>query len=536
MSEAKGSASNGTRDNRYAAIYARVSTEDQVKGFSIPTQIEACQKLAAREGYTVPDGYFLVDEGISGTTMERPGLQRLRELVTSKAIAAVIVLDPDRLSRNLGHQLVLAEEMDRAGVKLLIVSHPMEQGPEGWLFFQMRGALAEYERAKLLERTRRGRMERARAGMPLGGRVPFGYRYGHGGPKSRRGWYEVEEEVAAVIRRIFRWCIEEGLPTRAIARRLSEERVPTERDRRGRASGQSPREKRAQAGVWSASTIHKILASEGYTGEGFWNKCQVTYSHGREHRRQRPREEWIGLAFPPIITREAFEAAQAQLQRLQTLARRNRKHEYLFIGGRLRCGRCGRAMSGGTKTPGQRFYRCGSYTSTLDPEQRCRVRIKADDIEGHVWRAVVAFLEDPDHVAAKMAEYTAETGHRKAAIAQERALVETALDRCQREAQRWADAYAAEVINLQEFQGYKAEIEARRRSLPDQHATLEAEQRSLEEDTRRWDAVPEYCRRVRQNLTTFTLEALNIRVTWAPGQAPDITGHIPVETIVSTMA
>jgi site-specific DNA recombinase len=126
---------------RYAAIYARVSTEDQGRGFSIPTQIEGCQKLADHDGYTVPETHILIDEGLSGTTMDRPALRRLRELVQTQAIAAAIVYDPDRLSRNLGHQLLLAEEFERARVTLLIVSHPMGQGPEGWLFFQMRGGV-----------------------------------------------------------------------------------------------------------------------------------------------------------------------------------------------------------------------------------------------------------------------------------------------------------------------------------------------------------------------------------------------------------
>jgi site-specific DNA recombinase len=115
-------------DRRHAAVYAWVSTDDQGKGFSIPTQIEACQKLAGREGYTVPESHILVDEGVSGTTMDRPALRQLRELVNARAIAAAIVYDPDRLSRNLGHQLLLAEEFERAAVKLLIVSHPLEQG------------------------------------------------------------------------------------------------------------------------------------------------------------------------------------------------------------------------------------------------------------------------------------------------------------------------------------------------------------------------------------------------------------------------
>jgi site-specific DNA recombinase len=155
-------------ETKFAAISARVSTEDQGKGYSIPTQIEVCQKLAEWEGYTVAESHVLVDEGLSGTTMDRPGLRQVRDLVNAHAITAVIVIDPGRLSRNLGRQLLLAEEFERAGIKLLIVSYPMEQGPEGWLFFQMRGALAEYERAKTLERTSRGKIGRAKAGHPPG--------------------------------------------------------------------------------------------------------------------------------------------------------------------------------------------------------------------------------------------------------------------------------------------------------------------------------------------------------------------------------
>src|SRR5438067_521046 len=87
---------------KLAAIYARVSTADQGKGYSIPTQIEACQHLAQREGYSVPSSHIFVDEGISGTTLNRPALRRLRELVNSQAIASLIIPDPDRLSRKMG--------------------------------------------------------------------------------------------------------------------------------------------------------------------------------------------------------------------------------------------------------------------------------------------------------------------------------------------------------------------------------------------------------------------------------------------------
>jgi site-specific DNA recombinase len=168
------------------------------------------------------------------------------------------VYDPDRLSRNLGHPLLLAEECERANVKLLIVSHPLEQGPEGWLFFQMRGALAEYERAKILERLKRGLIGRAKAGYPNGGNVAFGYRYVR---EDHGGRWEIDEEEAAIMRRIFHLCLD-GMPTRAIARLLTQERVPRKRDRYPALSGR----KAAGMGEWHANTVHGLLSYEGYIG------------------------------------------------------------------------------------------------------------------------------------------------------------------------------------------------------------------------------------------------------------------------------
>jgi site-specific DNA recombinase len=253
-------------ETKFAAIYARVSTEDQGKGFSIPTQIEASQKLAEREGYLVSETFVLVDEGISGTTIDRPGLRTLRDLVNTKAITAVVVYDPDRLSRNLGHQLLLAEEFERASVKLLIVSHPMEQGPEGWLFFQMRGALAEYERAKILERVNRGMKGRATKGYPNGGQVPLGYRYIM---KPHQGHWEIDADEVKLVRRIFAMCLA-GVPVRAIARQLTAEGVPTRLDRRPRTGGR----KRNGEGVWSFSSVHHILCNEAYTGRAYFGRKQ----------------------------------------------------------------------------------------------------------------------------------------------------------------------------------------------------------------------------------------------------------------------
>jgi site-specific DNA recombinase len=512
-----------------AAIYARVSTEDQGKGFSIPTQLEACRKLADRAGYTVPEAHVLVDEGLSGTTMDRPGLRHLRDLVHARTIAAVVVYDPDRLSRNLGHQLLLAEEFERASVKLLIVSHPMEQGPEGWLFFQMRGALAEYERAKILERTRRGHVGRIQAGHPGGGNVPLGYRYiaePHGGR------WEVDEHEAALVRRIFSLCLA-GQSTRKIARLLTAERVPTPSDRHPERGHR----KRLPYGVWNYSSLQAILRYQGYTGVASWGKRGRVSSTTRQTRQP---SECVTFAVPAIIDASTFEAAQQALQRHQRWASRNRKHDYLLTGGILRCGRCGHGMSGTSRRGPVWIYRCRSWRSLVDPTARCSGSLRADEAEAQVWDAIVRVLEQPEIIAAEVARQHASADEQRREIRRQLALIEAALAKCDREAQRWAEAYAAEVISLDELKGYRAELTARRHSLGAEQARHQARLEAIGEAVLQVEALTDYCVRVRQQLQTFehaekrlALEALGIRVTWMPGSPLSIQGSIPLGDIAN---
>jgi site-specific DNA recombinase len=526
MQSSSSSVMNLTSDVRFAAIYVRVSTEDQGKGFSIPTQIDACQQLATREAYIVPESHVLRDEGISGTTLDRPGLHRLRELVQARAIAAVIVIDPDRLSRNLGHELLLAEELEQAGVQLVIVSHPLERGPEGWLFFQMRGALAEYERAKLLERTQRGRIGRAKAGHPWG-QVPFGYRAirePHGGR------WEIDPEEAAMVRRMFAMCLQ-GLSTRAIARQLTLERVPTKLDREPKGG----RRRTLGPGCWSPPMVHHMLTYEGYIGRTYWGKRQ---SISQTQRRARPKHEWIALTIPAIIDEETFQATQAQLQRNRALAKRNRKHDYLFGGGRFRCGRCGRGMTG-FPLRGVRYCRCNGRNQVMDPEQRCRGSLQADVIEARIWAAVERVLQQPDMIAAEVTQQQAGADERRAMLEQDIEVIEASLAKCDREAQRWADAYAAEVISLPELKEYRSEIATRRQQLQVRRAGLHAEMEAIGQTSGYLESLISYCTQVRQRLQTFdesekrlALEALDIRISWTPNEPLTIQGSIPLSNIV----
>ena len=464
-----------------------------------------------------------LDEGISGTTMDRPGLHRLRELVQAHAIAAVIVIDPDRLSRNLGHQLLLAEELEQAGVKLLIVSHPLERGPEGWLFFQMRGALAEYERAKLLERAQRGRIGRAKAGHPWG-QVPFGYRAlrePHGGR------WEVDPEEAAIVRRMFAMCLQ-GLSTREMARQLTLERVPTKRDREPKRG----RRRALGAGCWSPPMVHHRLSYEGYIGRAYGGKRQ---SISQTRRRARPPPEWIALTIPAIIDDGTFQAAQAPLQRHQALARRHRTHDDLFGGGRCRCGR---GMTGFPRRGG-RDDRCHGRHQVMAPEQRCRGSFQADLIAARIWAAVERVLQQPEMIAAEVAQPENTAGERCAARLRDIEVIEAFLATCDRAAQRWADAYAAEVIGLLELQAYRREMGTRRQQVQDRRAALPAEAEAIGQTSGQLESLISSGAHVRERLQTFderekrvALEALDIRATWGPHQPLAIQGSIPLSDMV----
>jgi site-specific DNA recombinase len=458
--------------------------------------------------------------------MDRPGLRRLRDLVNTKAITAVVVHDPDRLSRNLGHQLLLAEEFERAAVKLLIVSHPIEQGPEGWLFFQMRGALAEYERAKLMERTHRGRVGRAQAGNLWGGQVPLGYRAVREPHQAR---WEIDEEEAALVRRIFQMSLG-GLTMHAIAKQLSLEGIPTHYDRHPHGGGR----KIFRPALWDLSSIYKILTDEAYTGRAYWGKSKRI---SKTQRVLRPREEWIAIPVPAIIEEELFQAVQRQLANNKAWSRRNRKYDYLLTGRYFRCGRCGRAMTG-CAPDGVRYYRCNSLCTVPDPAQRCRGHVRADEVESQVWNAVMRRLEEPDLIAAEVTRQQAGADEQREAIQREIAIIESALLKCKKEMQRWADAYAAEVISLEELKVYRADIAARRQSLLAEQAERQASLEAIGEAMHHVEALVGYCVRVRESLHTFdaeekqrAFEALTLRVTWTPGEPPKITGSIPLELI-----
>ena len=236
------------------ALYARVSTERQEKEKTIGSQLDALQARAATETWAVE--MTCADEGYSGARLDRPGLDRVRDAAATGLIDAVVALCPDRLARNYVHQMIILDELARFGVSVVFLDGGPVEGPQGRLMAQIQAAVAEFERVKIAERNRRGKLWRARQGSVVSGQVPFGYRKvpASNGLPARLA---VCEEEAAVVRRNLDWHVNGGLSVRAIAIRLIESGVPTPKGR---------------VRQWATSSLDRILRQEAYVGTLYYNR------------------------------------------------------------------------------------------------------------------------------------------------------------------------------------------------------------------------------------------------------------------------
>jgi site-specific DNA recombinase len=245
--------------NKPAAIYARVSSDRQKENHTITSQTAALLDHAAAHGYAVPPEWVFEDEGYSGAVLARPGLEALRDLAAEGQIGAALIYSPDRLSRKYAHQVLLAEELSRCGVELIFLKSPAGATPEDQLVVQFQGMIAEYERAQIAERCRRGKRHRAQQGMVnVLSDAPYGYRYVRKS-ESSSAYYEVIEAEAQVVRMVFEAYTQQALSINAIARMLNERRIPT----------------RSAATRWERSTVWGMLRNPAYCGKACYGKTEL---------------------------------------------------------------------------------------------------------------------------------------------------------------------------------------------------------------------------------------------------------------------
>jgi site-specific DNA recombinase len=381
---------------RMAVIYARVSSEQQREENTIASQTASLIEFANHHELEVPKEWVFEDEGYSGATLERPGLERVRDLAAVGQIQVVLAYSPDRLSRKYAYQILLIEEFARHGVETLFVKSPQGNSPEDQLLVQFQGMIAEYERAQILERSRRGKRHRAHAGeVSVMSGAPYGYRYIRKTEEALAA-YIVDEVEASVVRRVFEMYTVEGLSIAEITRRLNSEGIPPRR-----------------ASRWERSVVWGMLRNPAYRGVACFGKTRLfARAQMRPQRRrgittpgntaghQRPREEWIEIPVPALVTEETFARAQELLYHNKIRSRR-RTIAPSVVQGLVGCAKCGYALSRtSTQTSARKihYYKCigsDSWRKLGGPVCDNNRFIRQELLDQIVWAEVARLLQDP---------------------------------------------------------------------------------------------------------------------------------------------
>jgi site-specific DNA recombinase len=497
-----------------AAVYCRVSTENQEQeGTSLQTQLEACLKYCHDKGYEVA---YRFSETYSGLSLERPELERVRELVRNEQIEVVVCYSLDRLSRDPGHGVIITQELEKHGVKLETVTEDVDNSELGKLISYIRGYASKVEAEKIRERTMRGKRARALQGRIPGGSGANCYGYDYLKGQGRR---VINESETFWVRKMYEWLVNEGISSNQILFRLRAQNAPTK-----------------NGNIWNRHSVQSILINPAYAGRTF-------VFHTKNHRKfAKPEAEWVEIpdVTPAIITLELFNAAQKQLLVNREKSPRNRKREYL-LHGHLQCRQCGRSYYSGTaeslqngKLYIQRNYRCKGKLKQYVPVDRCHNKgWSANKLEALVWAELEKYLSKPELIVSQLEAQRHDVDQlnvfESELVQVERQL--TAVDREQHQLLQWA---------LKGFPESQVETENKRlnkarETLMVQKTELETKIKTSREAVISLPKIETFVKQMKAGIEALdyegkrqVLDMLDIKVL-LDGESVEITGVIPVE-------
>jgi site-specific DNA recombinase len=461
------------------AIYARVSSDQQTEAHTIASQLSALRARVATDGFVLPEEMQFIDEGYSGATLVRPGLERLRDLMAAGGVERLYVHSPDRLARKYAYQVLLMDEFQRAGVEVIFLNRELGRSPEDELLLQVQGMVAEYERAKILERSRRGKRHAAHAGVVsvLCG-APYGYHYvskSAGGGAAR---FEIVEHEARIVRQVFTWVGQERVSIGEVCRRLQRAEEP----------------RRDGLTRWDRSVVWGMLKNPAYKGTAGFGKTRVgalkrrlRAQRGRPLQPRRPHaredvpgEEWILVPVPAIIEPELYEAVQEQLAENRRRARQGQRGARYLLQGLLVCKVCGYAYYGKAISPSSRkghprayaYYRClGTDAYRFGGQRICpNTQVRTDLVEVAVWEEVCRLLAQPQRLEQ---EYRRRSqAPRRGAKWDTPESLRAQSHKLRQGIARLIDSYAEGVIGKEEFEPRITRMKQRVTALEDQARQL----------------------------------------------------------------
>jgi site-specific DNA recombinase len=485
------------------AFYVRVSTSRQQQQQTIDQQLSRLRDyIVTHPDWHVAEEHIYRDDGYSGATLNRPGLDRLRDRAAMAAFECILITAPDRLARNYVHQMLLVDELTQRGCRVEFVERPMSDDPHDQLLLQIRSAVAEYERTLIAERMRRGRQAKLRSGQLLPWtRAPYGYLLDPDRPRDASR-VQIDPVQAAVVAQMFAWYTDPGqsVSLYAVAKRLSDAQIPPPRGGKR----------------WNVASIRGILRSPAYTGMAYSGRTRPAPARRRKSalqpvgpgQSQQPTavEEWIAVPVPAIISQETFEAAQSRLDRNVQMARRNNTtYEYL-LRGLVSCGQCRLACSGRTLSPGYHYYFCRGRTDSLRLAQgeRCTARYApAHALDALVWQDLCRVLREPRLIThelerAQMGEWLPQALHAR------RQTLRDVLAQLERQQARLLDLYLAEVIEREEFERRRKEVTQTQHGLRQQLRQLDAQAQQHVNVAALAQGIETFCQRMQSTLNNLT--------------------------------
>ena len=493
-----------------AAIYARVSSAGQKKDQTIGSQTAALRAHATTSRLEVPEGWVFQDEGHSGATLVRPALERLRDLAAQGCVDVVLVWSPDRLARKFAYQALLVEEFARAGVRVEFVKNgPRGDSPEDQLLVQFQGMFAEYEKAQLMERYRRGKAYRAQAGSVnvLSG-APFGYLYVRKTPQAG-ACYEVLQHEAVLVAEMFRRYADDGATIADLARWLAGQGVPTRTGKRR----------------WDRSVIWGMLRNPAYAGRAVFGKTQAIHAQpalnrvarlqGRTTPRpvktvDRPREEWTEIAVPAIADEDTFARVQQRLEDNKKFATRNSTLPPSLLQGLAACAACGYGYyRTSTRTARRKiyYYRClGSDNYRYEGGRVCGNKpVRADYLDTVVWDHITGLLASPALIRAEIDRRLAQA-RASDPVTRRRTQLELALAKAAASITAMIQAYSEQLVTIDELRARMPDLRGRETSLRGQLAALDAQAADRDAYLKLADDLEGFLARLRGTAGTATME------------------------------
>lgn len=485
------------------AFYVRVSTLQQTNSQTIEQQLERLKTYCLSQGWPWSSDNIFRDDGFSGASLSRPGLDCLRDKIAGAHYQRVVITAPDRLARKYFHQMVLLEEFEKYGCQVEFLDRPMSQEPNDQLLLQIRGAVAEYERSLIADRLRRGKQHKYRAGMLLPWTTPpFGYRSKPDQPRDPSGVY-LEEAEAVIIREIYAFYLQEGATLAGVAKRLTKLGWPTPTGKSG----------------WRLASVRKSLTNPVYIGEVYAGKGRTRPITSRQSplkpvgRRSNGLspisvEEWILVGqVPAIVSQAEFEQVKAKLVLNKQRAGRNNKAQNYLLRSLVSCGLCKLACSGQTRRS-YSYYTChGHSTPAISGlEQYCHSRLTPmTHLDEVVWKDVCEILTQPDLLTQALER--ARSGYwLPQELQARRQNLNKAHNSLANQIERLTQAYLEKIIGLEEYRRRRKELEGLVAALQGQLHQLEVSIDHQQELAGYVKYIEEFCERIQKGLSEANFE------------------------------